>query len=397
MEIGLVGKPNVGKSTFFSAATLAHAGIGNYPFTTRDPNRGVAYVTMKCPHTEFGIECNPHNSTCIDGIRHIPVEMIDVAGLVPEAHKGRGLGNRFLDDLRQARALIHVVDASGGTSEEGDVVAKGSHDPVTDIDFLDNEISFWIKDLLFKDWRRLSRSVGLSGVKLEKVLGDKLTGLGIREVHVHAALREIDIPDSMMEWSEENLLALSRALRKTSKPMIIAANKCDLIGMTDFERIRDSSDIVRVLAVAADFELALKRAAEHGLIRYSSGAGDFEIIDPDSMNKAQIHALETIRTYLGTHGSTGVQRCIETIVYEILERIVVYPVEDEHHLTDHKGNVLPDAYLVPAGSTAKDLAYKVHTDLGDHFIRGIDVKTKRVVGADHILNNNDIIKIVSHR
>ena len=210
MELGLVGKPNVGKSTFFSAATLAHAGIGNYPFTTRDPNRGVAYVKMNCPHTEFDVKCNPRNSNCVDGIRYVPVEVIDVAGLVPDAHKGRGLGNRFLDDLRQAQVLIHIVDASGSTSEEGEVVPLKSHDPVTDIDFLDNEITYWIKDLLFKDWKRLARQVGLSHVRLEKVLGDKLTGLGIREVHVHAALRVVELPDAMMKWEEEDLLRLSR-------------------------------------------------------------------------------------------------------------------------------------------------------------------------------------------
>jgi len=397
MELGLVGKPNVGKSTFFSAATLAHAGIGNYPFTTRDPNRGVAYVKMKCPHTEFGVECNPHNSDCIDGIRYIPVEVIDVAGLVPDAHKGRGLGNKFLDDLRQARVLIHIVDASGSTSEEGDVVPLKSHDPVKDIDFLDNEITFWIKGLLFKDWKKLARQVGLSHAKLEKVLGDKLTGLGIKESHVHKALREVSLDETMMHWTEDDLLRLSKALRKVSKPLIIAANKCDLIDDSDLDRIREGAGGDLVIPTAADYELALRRASDHGLIHYTPGTNDFEIIDPSKMSQPQIHALEKIREYLQHHGSTGVQTCIEKVVYDILELIVVYPVEDETHLTDHNGNVLPDAYLLPKGSTVKDLAYCVHTDLGDHFIRAIDVHTKRVVGADHELKNNDIIKIVSHK
>jgi len=397
MEIGLVGKPNVGKSTFFSAATLAQAGIGNYPFTTRDPNRGVAYVSMKCPHTEFDVKCNPHNSSCVDGIRYIPVEVIDVAGLVPDAHKGRGLGNKFLDDLRQARALIHIVDVSGSTSEEGDVVPLKSHDPVHDIDFLDNEITYWIKDLLFKDWKRLSRQVGLSGTKIEKVLGDKLAGLGIREAHVHLALREVPLPDGMMNWGEEEFLALSRVLRRISKPMIIAANKSDLVEETDIERLRKGSGGSPVIPTAADYELALRRAADHGLIKYAPGSDDFEIIDESNMNHAQIHALERIRDYLKAHGSTGVQDCIEKAVYDILDLIVAYPVEDEHHLTDHDGNVLPDAYLMPKGATVKDLAYMVHTDLGEHFIRAIDIHTKRIVGADHELKNNDIIKIISHK
>ncbi len=397
MEIGLVGKPNVGKSTFFSAATMAQAGIGNYPFTTRDPNRGVGYVRMKCPHTEFGVECNPRNSLCIDGTRYIPVEIIDVAGLVPDAHTGRGLGNKFLDDLRQARALIHIVDASGSTNEEGEVVGLKAHDPVQDIRFLEREITYWIKDLLFKDWRRLSRHVGLTGAKLETVIGEKLAGLGIREAHVHAALREVDMPESMMDWSEENLLELSAALQRISKPMIIAANKCDLVEEEECERLKKEAGSTTVIPVSADYELALRRAAEHGLVKYKPGDSDFEIIDPSKMNQAQIHALEKIREFLATHGSTGVQACLEKEVYDVLDLIVVYPVEDETHLTDHNGNVLPDAYLLPRGSTARDLAYKVHTDLGDNFIRAVDVRTKRVVGADHELQNNDIVKIISHR
>jgi ribosome-binding ATPase len=396
MEIGIVGKPNVGKSTFFSAATLAHAGIGNYPFTTRDPNRGVAYVRMPCPHTEFEVECNPHNSDCLHGTRMIPVEIIDVAGLVPDAHKGRGLGNQFLDDLSQARVLIHIVDVSGSTTEEGDVVPLKSHDPVTDVAFLHNEITYWIKNLLFKDWKRLSRQVGLSGNKIEKVLGEKLTGLGIKEAHVHKALREVEMPDSMMHWGEEEFLALSRSLRKISKPIIIAANKSDLVEPDDISRLHEVAGGDPVIPTAADYELALRRASDHHLIEYTPGTDDFKIVDETKMSEPQIHALERIRDFIQHHGSTGVQDCLEKAVYEILDLIVVYPVEDDTHLTDKNGNVLPDAYLMPTGCTARDLAYRVHTDLGENFIRAMDVRTKRVVGADHELKNNDIIKIISH-
>ena len=68
----------------------------------------------------------------------------------------------------------------------------------------------------------------------------------------------------------------------------------------------------------------------------------------------------------------------------------------DHHLTDKEGRILPDAFLLPRGSTAKDLAYKVHTDIGDHFIRAIDVRAKRVIGADHELKDGDVISIVSN-
>ncbi len=87
IEIGIAGKPNAGKSTFFKAATLADAEIANYPFTTIKPNVGIGYVRVKCVCQELGVKCNE----CIDGWRFIPVKLIDIAGLVPDAHKGGGL------------------------------------------------------------------------------------------------------------------------------------------------------------------------------------------------------------------------------------------------------------------------------------------------------------------
>jgi len=105
--------------------------------------------------------------------------------------------------------------------------------------------------------------------------------------------------------------------------------------------------------------------------------------------------LEYIKTHvLDKFGSTGVQKCIEEAV-KMLDLIVVYPVEDETHLTDKEGRILPDAYLIPRGSIAKDLAYKVHTDLGDHFIRAVDARTHRIIGSDHKLKDGDVIKIVA--
>src|SRR3989344_2853460 len=119
MLIGLVGKPSVGKSTFFKASTLVDVAIASYPFTTIKPNRGVGYVKVDCIDKEFGLKCQPNHGFCINGIRFVPVELMDVAGLVPGASEGRGLGNRFLDDLRQADAFIHIVDISGTTDAEG--------------------------------------------------------------------------------------------------------------------------------------------------------------------------------------------------------------------------------------------------------------------------------------
>ena len=127
MIIGVVGKANVGKSTFFKAATLAEVEIGNYPFVTIKANSGVGYVKVKCVDQEFGVQCDPRKGYCKNGIRFVPVELIDVAGLVPGAHEGKGMGNQFLDDIRQADVLIHVIDGSGGTNEKGERYQCGTY------------------------------------------------------------------------------------------------------------------------------------------------------------------------------------------------------------------------------------------------------------------------------
>lgn len=393
MEIGLVGKPNVGKSTFFEGATLAGAEIANYPFTTIDANRGMGYLRTRCPHLDLDVQCQPKNSTCLEGTRFVPVELLDVAGLVPDAHSGKGLGNKFLDDIRQAEMLIHVVDVSGSTDLEGNPVNPGDHDPADDIDFLKTEIDYWMKGIIMKDWPKISRMAESQGKKVEVLLHDKLTGLGINVHQIIDSIHHLDFGEKYTRWTDEQLLEFATDLRTRSKPIIIAANKADRVEKSDIEDFSSKIGEDIVIPTCAEAELALRRADKGGMIRYRPGARDFEIVDPGSLSGAQKRGLESIREVLSRFGSTNVQNALETAAYELLDLIVVYPVEDEHKFTDKDGRVLPDAHLIKAGSNAKDLAYKVHTDLGDNFIRAIDCRTDRTIGAEHELKNGDVIKI----
>ena len=388
MKIGLVGKPNAGKSTFFTAATSATAQIGDYPFTTIDKNVGIAYVRKPCPSKELGLEPNPNNSLSVDGIRFIPIEVIDVAGLVPGAHEGKGMGNKFLDDLRQADVLIQIVDCSGTTDLEGNTVEDA--DPLNEIKFLEDELHHWIGEIVVRNWSRSARAVE-AGEKIENFLSERLAGLKFTREQVILSLRKAKISKPVMHWGSEEGLALAGYLQEIGKPIVIAANKADISSKDNIEKLDKASAII----TAADYELALKNATKAGLITYNSGDSDFSLNDEGQLNDGQKKALEIIRQFLKTRGSTGIQDCIETAVLEKLDLIAVYPVEDETHFTDSQGRVLPDAYLVPRESTAHDLAYKVHTDIGDSFIRAIDCRSKRIIGKDYELQDGDIIKIVA--
>ena len=387
MKVGLVGKPNAGKSTFFNAVTSAVAQIGDYPFTTIDKNVGIAHVRKPCPSKELGLIPNPNNSLSEDGIRYIPIEVIDVAGLVPGAHEGKGMGNKFLDDLRQADVLIHVVDSSGKTDLEGNSVE--SADPLEEISFLENELHHWIANIIIRNWSRSARAVE-AGEKIENFLSERLAGLKISREAVILSLRKSAISKPIMKWDIDDALILARTIQQVSKPIVIAANKADVASEQNKKNLERASAIL----TSSDFELALKNASKANLIEYSPGSPKFSS-DSSNLKDNQINALKLISDFLEENGSTGVQECLEKAVLDKLDLIAIYPVEDETHFTDGQQRILPDAFLLPRGSTALDLAYKVHTDIGDSFIRAIDCNSKRVIGRDHELSDGDIIKIVA--
>ncbi|MDD5111459.1 MAG: redox-regulated ATPase YchF [Candidatus Altiarchaeota archaeon] len=388
--VGVVGKPNAGKSTFFKALTMADAEIANFPFTTIKPNIGVGYVRSECACGFFKLSCSPKNSYCQGSNRFTPVKLIDVAGLVPGAHEGKGLGNQFLDDLRQADVLIHVVDVSGRTNERGEP-SEGC-DPENDIRFLSEEIDLWFAGIIQKNWEKIRTRVQYENKDLIKELAVQLSGLQVNEGHIKRALDEAGV-DEAAKFTGDAIERFARTLRAISKPIMIAANKIDVDTSKNYERLKGKYEITPVCAEA---ELALREAGKKGLIGYTPGDPKFDV--KAGLEPKQQKALDFIKAkILDVYGSTGVQQCLNAAVFGVLKQIVVYPVENESKISDSKGNVLPDSYLINEGSTAVELAYKVHTDIGSKFISAIDCKTKMRVGRDHRLKDGDVLKIMAGR
>ena len=420
MRIGLVGKPNVGKSTFFSAATLAKVDIANYPFCTIEANVGVAFIAAAkpCPCKDLrarlekdgrlepiddkdprkGSICEPRTGSCVGFVRLVPTFLVDVAGLVPGAADGRGRGNAFLSDLANCDALIQVVDAAGLTDIEGNPIAA-----VADVEtslkeetsFLTEELDSWIYGILDDGWSRGSRRVQAEGDKgLTIFLHERFTGLGATMPHVLQALDEFrnewgDL-DTPWMWSEEKIRSLSSKIRRQLFPIHIAANKADSAKGDPWKAI-PANGIVQ--ATMADMELALRRADSGGMINYTAGGESFEIIDESKLNQAQINALSSMKDKLSQAGGTGITELISRVLFDALDHIVVYPVADENAWKDGDGRVLPDAFVVPNNIEAKQLAYKVHSDLGDGFIRAVDGRSRRIVGAEHECGDGEVIKI----
>lgn len=393
LSLALAGKPNAGKSTFYSAATRAEVDMANYPFTTIDPNRGVSYVRTDCPCLAREERCG--NENCRGGKRYVPVELIDVAGLVPGAHEGKGLGNQFLDALTDADAIITVVDASGGTNAEGEPVDIGTYDPVEEIDFVEEEMDRWLAGIVERNWESVERQSRSPGFDIDEAVSEVLTGFGASEADVAVVLRELEYPENPRAWTDENRRELARLVRAQTKPILVAANKADIAPEENLERLREAGDEAGrgVIPTTAEGELALRKGSEAGLLGYDPGDPDFEVLG--ELSDAQQARLEELQGTMTEYGGTGVQAALDGAVYDLLDRFTAYPVQNETHWTDGQGNVLPDAFLLPADSTPKDLAYAVHSDIGEGYLHAVDARSNRRIGEGHELGEGDVIKIVS--
>ena len=389
LSVALAGKPNAGKSTFYRAATMADVDVGNYPFTTIDPNRGVSHVRTRCPCLDLEGRCG--NDTCHGGKRYVPIELLDVAGLVPGAHEGKGLGNQFLDELTNADVILNVVDASGGTNEAGEPVEVGEYDPVEDVEFIEREMDLWLAGIIDRNWETVERQSRSPEFDLEDALTETLTGVGASEHDVMAILRELEYSEDPMAWTDADREALARLVRERTKPIVVVANKADIAPEDSIERLRKAAD--RVVPCSAESELALRNAVEGGVVDYDPGDGAFTITG--DVSETQRSGLERIRSVLEEHGGTGVQAALNEAVYDLLDRITVYPVQNETHWTDGQGNVLPDAFLLASNATPKDLASAVHSDIAEGYLHAVDARAKRRISEDHELSEGDVVKVVS--
>jgi ribosome-binding ATPase YchF (GTP1/OBG family) len=392
MLIGLVGKPSVGKSTFYKASTLAEVEIASYPFTTIDASRGAAYVKVLCAEKDFGTKCTPNKGFCIDGNRFVPIELMDVAGLVPGASEGKGLGNQFLDDLRAADCFIQVIDASGKTDIEGKPCEN--HNPSLDVEFLEDELNKWYKNIFMKGWQTFSRRVDNQGQKLSEAIATQFSGLKVKEFQVEEALEKIKLNERCSEWSEDDVMLFASTLRHISKPMIVAANKMDSSSsFENYEKLRLKYPSLLIIPCSADSELALRQAAKVGMIEYIPGERNFKILK--ELNDKQVEALNKIKENVldKFEFGTGIQEVLNRAVFDLLKYLPIFPASATKMGVD--GKVLQDCFLLPMGSTALDFAFFLHTDFGNNFIKAIDARTKMALGKDYKLRSRDALEIIT--
>lgn len=397
IKLGLIGKTNTGKTTFFNAATLSSEEISSYPFTTKKPISGTAHAITLCVHPEFKIQDNPNNSRCVDGWRYIPVELIDLPGLIKDAWCGKGLGNQFLSIAAQSDALLHVVDASGGIDSAGKITEAGTGDPISDFADIEEELVMWYQKILEGNRDKVSKTIQ-SGAEEADAITDLYRGIGVNKIHVKKALASTGLEEKGFDgfgMSDSKKFAMH--LRKISKPTLIVANKIDIDGADEnFVRLRERYNDSIVIPASGDSEFSLRRAEQKGLIKYFPGSEQFEIIRSDELNAKQLGALDFIKKgIMGEYMRTGVQFAINVAVFKLLKMNSVYPVANEESLADKSGRVLPDLILLKDGATISDLAKEIHTGLTKGLLYGKDLRYNLRLPVDYQLRDRDVVSLVS--
>lgn len=397
IRLGLIGKTNTGKTTFFNAATLLSEEISSYPFTTKKPISGISHAITLCVHPEFKVQDNPNNSKCINGWRYIPIEIVDLPGLIKDAWKGKGLGNQFLAIAAQSDALLHVVDASGGIDSTGQISQVGTGDPVSDFADIEEELIMWYLKILEGNREKVSRSIH-GGTEPTEAIAELYGGIGVTKSHVKSALVSAElIEKSFDNYNMADSKKLATQLRRISKPTLIVANKVDVEGADkNFDRLRERYNDIIVIPASGDSELSLRRAEQKGLIKYSPGSEQFEIVKSNELNKKQTDALDFIKKgIMGEYMRTGVQFAINIAVFKLLKMNSIYPVANDKNFTDKKGRILPDLILLKNGATVNDLAREIHTDLTKGLLYAKDLRYNLRLPVDYQLRDRDVISLVS--
>ena len=397
IKIGIIGKTNTGKTTFFNSSTLSSDEISTYPFTTKKSSTSVGYAITLCVHPEFNVIDNPNNSRCEDGWRYIPIELIDLPGLIKDAWKGKGLGNQFLSIASQSDALLHVVDASGSIDATGKITETGSGDPVSDFADIEEELNMWYQKILEGNRDRLQKIIK-SGDDHVDALTELYQGVGVKRNHVKEALKTSGLEEKDIEnYDMQDSKKFASYLRKISKPTLIVANKIDVEGAgKNFERLRERYNDMIVIPASADSELTLRRAEQKNLIKYSPGSEKFDILQTNELNQKQKEALNFIQSdIMGEYMRTGVQFAINVTVFKLLKMNSVYPVASPEKLSDKKGRVLPDLVLLKDGATVTDLAKEIHSDLTKGLLYAKDLRYNLRVPTNYQLRDRDVICLIS--
>jgi hypothetical protein len=398
IRIGIVGKTNTGKTTFFNAATLLNAEVQPYPFTTKQPNIGVAHVSSPCVCREFGVKDEPRNSVCIGGWRFHPITLIDLPGLIKGAHAGKGLGNQFLTVAAQSDAIIHLVDASGSIDAEGNIVEVGAGDPVSDYFDIEEELVLWYQKII--EGNRFSIEKHEKTLGIVDALYTVLSGIKVTREHIESALIATGLYDkAFKDWSMEESKNFAYTIRDISKPTIVVANKIDLEGAEkNYIRLSKTLRDVVVIPASADSELALRRAQQKGLVEYIPGDEEFRVVNPDALNPKQKRALEYMERFVFSKiMRTGVQFALNALVFKVMGYKYIYPVEDVERLSDKKGRVLPDVFLLPREASLIDLGYEIHSYIGKNLVGGVDVRTGLQLPKDYVLHDRDVIHLLVSR